>query len=52
MPREIRVTKEQYAEIARWEDEGGAPVDVIYIILDDDEPQDPAAVEVKVTNAA
>lgn len=40
----IFVTKEDYEAIVRFEDEGGAPVDVIYVIVEKDDPEMPTAV--------
>jgi hypothetical protein len=40
----IFVTKEEYEAIVRFEDEGGAPVDIIYVIVEKDDPEMPKTV--------
>jgi hypothetical protein len=34
MTKAIRITEEDYREIMRWDDDGGACVDIDYIIID------------------
>lgn len=40
----IFVTKEEHEAIVRFEGEGGAPVDIIYVIVEKDDPGMPTAV--------
>jgi hypothetical protein len=44
MTKIVYVTKTEYDEIGRFEDEGGAPRDLIYVIIDEGEPDLPVAI--------
>jgi hypothetical protein len=41
MARQILITKEDLEQIEDFEDEGGYPVEIIYVVIETDEPRMP-----------
>jgi len=48
MARQILITKEDLEQIKHFEDEGGYPVEIIYVVIETDEPRMPPEEELMI----